>query len=94
MECFTNTELEDMHMTNGLAEGSSQATERLYRKRYPQRHAPELWMFANLHLNSCEYRSLQGNKYRDCGPRATTSPYNTWYSNSFTFCSMHGTKCV
>ncbi|GFS78084.1 hypothetical protein TNCV_4548731 [Trichonephila clavipes] len=46
MERFTNTELVDMPLIYGLAEGNARAAERLYRKRLPQRVAPDLRMYA------------------------------------------------
>ncbi|GFX15604.1 hypothetical protein TNCV_2130921 [Trichonephila clavipes] len=57
MERFTNTELVDMHLIYGLAEGNARATESLCHKRYPQRDAPDDWMFDNLHHNLFEYGS-------------------------------------
>ncbi|GFW68802.1 adenosine 3'-phospho 5'-phosphosulfate transporter 1 [Trichonephila clavipes] len=41
MECFANTELADMHLIPGLAEGNARATEKLKRERNPQRDAPD-----------------------------------------------------
>ncbi|GFV36958.1 transposable element Tc3 transposase [Trichonephila clavipes] len=42
MECFTNTELADMHLIYGLAEGKAREAERLYRERCQQRDAREV----------------------------------------------------
>ncbi|GFV57134.1 DUF4817 domain-containing protein [Trichonephila clavipes] len=58
LEGFKNTELADMHLIYGLADGNTRAAERLYRGRYPQRDVPDRQMFANLHHNLCEYESL------------------------------------
>ncbi|GFX81788.1 histone-lysine N-methyltransferase SETMAR [Trichonephila clavipes] len=60
MEHFINKDLADMHLIYELAEGNTRATERLYRERYPQRDVTDPWMFSNLHLNLCGYRSLRG----------------------------------
>ncbi|GFX48591.1 DUF4817 domain-containing protein [Trichonephila clavipes] len=62
MEHFTNSELADMHPIFGLPEENARAAQRLYRKRYPQRNAPDHLMFVNLHHNLCEYGSLRGNR--------------------------------
>ncbi|GFV68462.1 hypothetical protein TNCV_3129181 [Trichonephila clavipes] len=39
MEHLTNTELADMYMVYGLAEGNARAVDRLYLERYPHRDA-------------------------------------------------------
>ncbi|GFX37900.1 DUF4817 domain-containing protein [Trichonephila clavipes] len=72
MECFTNTELADLYLIFGLAEGSTRAAEILHRENYPHRDAPDRRMFANLHHNLCEYGSLRDN--RQC--RRATSDSN------------------
>ncbi|GFW75110.1 hypothetical protein TNCV_448151 [Trichonephila clavipes] len=36
-ERFMNTQLTDMHLINGLAEGNARAAERLYHEMYPHR---------------------------------------------------------
>ena len=74
MERFTYKELADMHLMYGLAEGIVRAAARLYRKRYPQRDAPDRRMFSSLHLNLCEYGSLRGNRHSDGRPRGTRTP--------------------
>ncbi|GFT40086.1 DUF4817 domain-containing protein [Trichonephila clavipes] len=63
MEHFTNIELADMHLINGLVEGNARAVGRLYRKSYLQRDTTDYRMFANFHYNLCEYGSLRGNMY-------------------------------
>ncbi|GFV15884.1 hypothetical protein TNCV_988671 [Trichonephila clavipes] len=73
MERSTNTELMDMHLINGLAEGNSKSTERLYHKIYKQRNAPDPLMFKNLDHNFYEYGSLRGPRRKfDSFPEDTS----------------------
>ncbi|GFT26536.1 hypothetical protein TNCV_3603831 [Trichonephila clavipes] len=43
MDRFTDTELADMHVIYGLAEGNVRAAERLDHERYPQGDALDRW---------------------------------------------------
>ncbi|GFX66770.1 DUF4817 domain-containing protein [Trichonephila clavipes] len=74
MEPFTNTELADMHLIYGLAEGNARAAERLFREWYLQKDASDLRMFGNSHPNLCEYGSLRGNRHSEDGSRVTRTP--------------------
>ncbi|GFV41880.1 hypothetical protein TNCV_2958961 [Trichonephila clavipes] len=72
MECFTNTELADMHLIYVLPEGNARAAQdRLYRKRYPQRDTRDHRMFTNLRHNLCECESLRINRHREGRTRVT-----------------------
>ena len=48
------SELTDMHLIYGLAEGNARAVERLYRERYLQSDAPDNRIFTNLDYNLCQ----------------------------------------
>ncbi|GFU80851.1 hypothetical protein TNCV_2461401 [Trichonephila clavipes] len=77
MKLFTNAESADMCLISRLAEGNAGAAERLYRERYPQRHAPDCRIFSYLRQNLYKYGSLQGNWLSEGGPRVTrTSSWN------------------
>ncbi|GFT56362.1 hypothetical protein TNCV_1861891 [Trichonephila clavipes] len=90
MECFTNTELADMLLISGLAEGNVQLTERSYRERFSEsgrRVTPTPNMvlgfltmvsntFCSMHGTICVgYQSIHGTK-------------------CIGYLSIHGTKCV
>ncbi|GFW21158.1 transposable element Tcb1 transposase [Trichonephila clavipes] len=52
-----------MHLIYGLSELNARAAKKLYREKYPHRHAPNHRISANLHPNMCEYGSLRDNRY-------------------------------
>ncbi|GFV98048.1 hypothetical protein TNCV_4448081 [Trichonephila clavipes] len=58
---------------------NTELAERLYRKRYPQRDAPDCQMFTNFHHNLREYGSLQSIRHSEGGSRVTQTPKYKMY---------------
>ncbi|GFX19059.1 hypothetical protein TNCV_323631 [Trichonephila clavipes] len=77
MKRFTNTELADMHLIYGLAEGNAREAKILFAKgTHRDIYLGQSQTFTNLHRNFWEYESLLGNRDNEGSLRLLTTQGN------------------
>ncbi|GBN97018.1 hypothetical protein AVEN_46673-1 [Araneus ventricosus] len=74
MATYSNEEKADMHFIYGLANVNALEAERLYRQRFPGRHAQDRKMFERLHRCLCETGSFVTGIHDTGGGRSVRTP--------------------
>ncbi|GFQ90434.1 hypothetical protein TNCT_163031 [Trichonephila clavata] len=75
MNSFTHQELTDVPLAYGAAGESGHSARKVYEDRYLNRRIPQYQMFACVHYNLSERRSLRNNIH-DTGRRRLTPTIN------------------